>query len=148
MSHPEQPARNPGQPASHPTQPEWLPHPSGPRRLKIPVVAVIAVLALLVGGLGGYLIGHGAPGQVDSRATGCRLAKQLQGEGDVASWDGLNDARVWDAQAVGPLLHAAALRHKSDEELGKVGDGLTSAIMRLDSKKYGSELDKAVRLCG
>ncbi|SDS91329.1 hypothetical protein [Microlunatus soli] len=135
---------------ANPEQPRRLPSPPEPRRLRIPVVVavVVVVLALVIGGAGGYLIGHGTPGQVDSRAMGCELVKHLKSEGNIESWGGLDDARLWEAQAAGPLLHAASIRDSGDKELGEVGDGLTSAIMRLDTKKYAVQLDRAVQLCG
>lgn len=105
------------------------------------------MMALGLGVLGGYLFFGDDSDSTDTAEIACDMASRLNLDGSFEDWNGLDDPRMWDAQAIGPLLHAAALRDDKFKELGEAGDQFYRSIVEVNPEKYEESIGEILRLC-
>lgn len=142
-------------PAAHqPTPEEHLdvggPASSGQQRPRwVAVTAVVVLVALALGGLGGFLIARGSTSSAsadNSVATACGIVAQLQEQGTPTDWN-LESPQMWRAMGVGPLFQAAALEDPQYAELGEAGQQVLQAVQSLDRDSYATAMDTITQHC-
>ena len=115
-------------------------------RWGIVLLAPVAVIALTVGGLGGFLLARqGVAAPTDVAGAACQMVAPLQ-QSDPEDWN-LESPEMWRAMAVGPMLHAAAIENPDHRRLGTAGDELLRAVQQLDAEAMSDRIDEIRRLC-
>lgn len=110
-------------------------------------LAVVAVIALVLGAGAGLLLGTGS-GDVSAEedlTTACRYLEDLDPpiEDDVL---GLDDPFLWRITAAGSLAVAAAAGGEEDA-LGEAGEGVMTAIQIRDIERMNEAIEDVLTHC-